>query len=211
LENYSAIILHFIVLGISLAAPIGPVKLEMIKHGLSGGFWPSWLVGLGATCADFFFMFSIFLGLSPFLHHRLIQIGMLIIGVLMLTYLGISTIKGCFTAKPLLNLSKTKGAKKPFWTGFIIALMNPFNFVFWFGVYGGALQSIPEQYDTLAVAGFSLFILGGIVLWNINIAFTIHFFRKLINETTIKFFSAAAGAGLLIFACHLLVKLSSYY
>ncbi|MBY6036530.1 LysE family translocator [Fictibacillus nanhaiensis] len=206
--DYWVMSFHFIMLGISLAAPVGPIKLEMIKKGVHGGFWPSWLVGLGAASADLIFMASIFLGLSPFLRIHVVQIGMLLIGIGMLTTLGISSIKEAITSKITLHLDGNQSTSKaPYWTGFLLALMNPFNFVFWFGVYGGALQAIPPHYGEITAIQFSLFIIAGIVLWNVNIAFTVHYFRTLINEYVIRWITGLAGLGLVGFAIHLTAKL----
>jgi threonine/homoserine/homoserine lactone efflux protein len=203
LNEFLQVSVHFIVLGISLAAPVGPIKLEMIKRGLNSGFWPSWLVGLGAATADLIFMFSIFLGLAPFLQVDWVQKTMMLIGISMLIFLGISTFKGALKQQKQLVFVESKLDQAPYWTGFLLALMNPYNFVFWFGVYGGALQSVSVYYGSAAICMLSLFIIAGIVLWNINVAFTAHFFRSLINETMIRMIMILAGMGLLGFACHL--------
>lgn len=194
-------------LGISLAVPVGPIKLEMIKRGLSGGFWPSWLVGLGAVSADFIFMLIIFLGLSPFLQNTFVQTTMLVIGIIMLMVLGISTIRTAWLQQRFLADNEEKPEQKPYWTGFLLALMNPFNFLFWFGIYGGTLQNIPSEKEWWVNAYLSLFIIAGIILWNINVAFTVHFFRTLISDITVRVMTGLAGAGLLGFACHLLIQL----
>lgn len=194
-------------LGISLAVPVGPIKLEMIKRGLSGGFWPSWLVGLGAVSADFIFMLIIFLGLSPFLQNTFVQTTMLVIGIVMLTVLGISTIRTAWLQQRFLAENEEKPEQKPYWTGFLLALMNPFNFLFWFGIYGGTLQNIPSDTKWWVNAYLSLFIIAGIILWNINVAFTVHFFRSIISDTSVRVMTGLAGAGLLGFACHLFIQL----
>ncbi len=197
-------------LGISLAIPIGPIKLEMIKHGLHGGFWPSWLVGIGAVCADILFMSFIFLGLSPFLHDKWITICMSLTGIIMLSYLGISTIRSSNTSLSFMNENIIE-IKKPFWTGFVIAVMNPYNLMFWFGVYGGSLQSIPSTSSTMIRIGLSFCIIVGIVLWNLNVAFTVHFFRTLINDFTIRWLIRLAGIGLLAFSIFLTYKLFTLF
>ncbi|MDM5317000.1 LysE family transporter [Fictibacillus sp. b24] len=209
MSDFMLSIIHFIVLGISLAVPIGPIKLEMIRRGFNGGFWPSWLVGLGAVSADFIFMLVVFLGLSPFLQYKPVQLTMLSIGIVMLSYLGTTTMKNAFSAKVLPHINNNISNKNPFWTGFIIALMNPYNFMFWFGVYGGALQSIPSSSGKLVKIGLSFCILAGIILWNLNVAFTVHFFRSLVNENTIKWVTCVAGAGLIGFSGFLIYKLLS--
>ncbi|MCM3719255.1 LysE family transporter [Fictibacillus phosphorivorans] len=198
--------LHFMMLGISLAIPVGPIKLEMIKRGLSGGFWPSWLVGLGAVSADFIFMLIVFLGLSPFLQNHFVQIVMLVVGIIMLIVLGISTIKTAWSEKTMLILNEETPSQQPYWTGFTIALMNPINFLFWLGIYGGTLQDMPTN-ELWIQALLSLMIIAGIILWNINVAFAVHFFRLLINDRSIRVLTGLAGAGLLVFAYHLLVQL----
>ncbi|WNB90809.1 LysE family transporter [Bacillus sp. NEB1478] len=207
MDDFGSWMIRFIVLGISLAVPVGPIKLEMIKRGLSRGFWHSWLVGLGAVTADFFFMFCIFIGLTPFLQLEIIQIIMLSIGTLMLLYLGTTTIKASFEKRALLVLDEAPPAQTPYWTGFLLALMNPLNFVFWFGIYGGTLQSLPDEFGHIATGFLSCFIIVGIVLWNVNVAFTVHFFRTLINETAVRWLMLFAGTGLLGFALHLGIKL----
>lgn len=45
------VVLQGMGVGVALAAPIGPINLEIIRRGLSGGFARGWLVGLGAVAA----------------------------------------------------------------------------------------------------------------------------------------------------------------
>ena len=45
-------ILNKILLGISLAAPLGPVNIEIIKRGLAYGFWPAFSVRLGGAITN---------------------------------------------------------------------------------------------------------------------------------------------------------------
>ncbi|MGM2834842.1 LysE family transporter, partial [Bacillus cereus group sp. Bce025] len=48
-------IIQQIVLGISLAAPVGPINIEMLKRGIERGFWDAWVVGIGGMTADILF------------------------------------------------------------------------------------------------------------------------------------------------------------
>ncbi|KKK38486.1 hypothetical protein WQ57_07715 [Mesobacillus campisalis] len=38
----------YIVLGITLAAPIGPVNSARLEKGIKNGFWHAWVVGTGS-------------------------------------------------------------------------------------------------------------------------------------------------------------------
>ncbi|MCG1022914.1 LysE family translocator [Sutcliffiella horikoshii] len=187
-------ILQFMVLGISLAAPIGPINLEMIKRGISSGFYSSWLVGLGGMSADILFLLSILLGMEPYLQIIWVEICMYGVGGTILLYLGITTIYGSFTRRMNLDLGQPI-QRNSFIVGFSIAAFNPINFVFWFGIFGSSLHSLSEKSWIFGLVGCMSLILG-IFLWNLNIAFTVHFARAFIKEKILK--TVNFGAGVLL-------------
>ena len=52
-------------IGVALAAPIGPINIEIIRRGIQGGYLRGWLVGLGAMTADTIYAALIVSGLTP--------------------------------------------------------------------------------------------------------------------------------------------------
>jgi threonine/homoserine/homoserine lactone efflux protein len=74
------VMIQQIILGVSLAAPVGPINIEMVKRGIEKGFWHAWLVGLGGMTADIFFMMIIYCGLSSFFMYTYVQLSMYCIG-----------------------------------------------------------------------------------------------------------------------------------
>ena len=82
-----------ILLGLSLAAPIGPVNLEIIKCGLNSGFKQAFLTGFGAMCADTTYLILIFFGLTSFLNFAFMKIFLGIAGSIILVYLGVMIAK----------------------------------------------------------------------------------------------------------------------
>ena len=66
-------IIQQIVLGISLAAPVGPINIEMLKRGIERGFWHAWVVGIGGMTADILFMLLIYFGLSSVFMYTYVQ------------------------------------------------------------------------------------------------------------------------------------------
>ncbi|ART77003.1 amino acid transporter [Sutcliffiella horikoshii] len=197
-------ILHFMVLGISLAAPVGPINLEMIKRGISSGFFASWLVGLGGMTADIIFLLIILIGLAPYLQIEWVELCMYGIGGGLLLYLGITTIYGSFPKRKILELGQPI-QRNSFLVGFSIAAFNPINFVFWFGIFGSSIQSLSEKSWIIALVG-CLSLLLGIFLWNLNIAFTVHFARAFIKEKILKAVNLAAGIFLTVSAFPFLSK-----
>ena len=46
--------LSFILLGLSLSAPVGPINAAQLNKGIHNGFLHAWLIGLGAMVGMFF-------------------------------------------------------------------------------------------------------------------------------------------------------------
>lgn len=200
-----------IVLGISLAAPIGPIKLEMIKRGIMGGFWPAMLVGIGAITVDMMLMFGIFLGLVTFLESTLFSAILSAVGSYLLAKLGIGSILRSLSAEKMIESDdEKKSSAGSYWTGFFIALGNPFIFIFWLGVYGSALTSLGPHHTFLYLLIYSLLIIAGVTLWNLNIALTVHFIRDYIKDRMLKAITFAAGVILLGFSIKLFIQMVGF-
>lgn len=91
LEKYTLV--QNILLGLTLAAPIGPVNLEIIKRGLNSGFKQAFLTGAGAMCADTTYLILIFFGLTSFLNFAFMKIFLGIAGSIILIYLDVMSAK----------------------------------------------------------------------------------------------------------------------
>ena len=61
------------VLGWSVAWPPGPINAEIIRRGLTRGFWSAFVVGLGASCADFFWALAVALGAGALCNQKRID------------------------------------------------------------------------------------------------------------------------------------------
>jgi threonine/homoserine/homoserine lactone efflux protein len=98
------------------------------------------------------------------------------------------------------------GIRQAYFTGFIIALSNPLNLVFWFGIYGSTLSSLLTRVSKQEAMLYSLCIIIGIILWNLNIAFSIHFGRTLLKPRMLGWITAGAGVILLGYSIHFAYK-----
>jgi threonine/homoserine/homoserine lactone efflux protein len=196
------VIIKQIVLGLSLAAPVGPINIEMIKRGMFQGFWSSWLIGIGAMTADLLFMMLVYLGFGQFLLEPFIQLVMYGFGFLFLTYLAVSTFRSVKAQTDFQEDFSRTSLGQSFRIGFLIALGNPINIVFWFGVYGSTLSEIASNMEITKALLYSLCIFIGIVLWNLNIAFTSHFSRNICNQKWLEKLIYFAGIILLGYGIH---------
>lgn len=87
-----SVFLGYVFLGISLAAPIGPVNAAQLTKGIYGGFWHAWLVGLGAMLADAILMLIVYLGVFQFLETPFMQTLLWSFGCFVLIYTGVDSI-----------------------------------------------------------------------------------------------------------------------
>ena len=98
MEKYS--LLQNVLLGLTLAAPIGPVNLEIIKRGLNSGFRQALLTGTGAMSADATYLTLIFFGLISFFEIVSLKIALGLFGSLILIYLGVLSAKQYLDPSP---------------------------------------------------------------------------------------------------------------
>lgn len=200
-------IIQQIVLGISLAAPVGPINIEMLKRGIERGFWHAWIVGIGGMTADILFMLLIYFGLSSVFMYTYVQAFMYCAGFFLLFYLGFQSVKqGISHSNMEYKQEEIGGLKQSFMAGFLIAISNPLNLVFWFGIYGSTLSSLLIKVTKQEAFLYSLCIIVGIILWNLNIAFSVHFGRTLLKKKALGYITAGAGIILVGYSIHFAYK-----
>jgi threonine/homoserine/homoserine lactone efflux protein len=204
LEKYS--LLQNILLGLTLAAPIGPVNLEIIKRGLNSGFKQAFLTGAGAMSADATYLTLIFFGLTAFLKISFMKIALGIAGSIILIYLGALSVKEFFR----YSENKSKAAQRLFnssyITGYVLAISSPMTIVWWTGVFGALLASQTTTVTNISAFFSCLSILLGCFLWVFSLAVVLHFGKKFINEKTTGFISLIAGIFLIGFGLYFMYQ-----
>jgi threonine/homoserine/homoserine lactone efflux protein len=206
MENFLSII-HYIILGLSLAAPIGPMNIEVLKRGFTEGFISSWLVGLGGLAGDVIILISIFWGFRDLIHYIWIQYLMYMIGTVMLSYLGITSITAAFNRKQSPTDFNRGISRNAFFTGFTISIANPISLIFWFGVYGTSLQVLISTHSLLFSIICSFSIIVGLFLWNINLVLTVYFSKRILNDKVMRGITLIAGVTLVCFSMQFLIQL----
>ena len=136
-------VLAGLVLGWSIAWPPGPINAEMIRRGLSRGFWQAWAVGLGACSGDFLWALGVALGAGAVIDRPAIRTVLGVVSIALLLLLAWAFGKGALEAArrhrhhepepPPKALDSTRGG----WLlGFGMALSSPWNLAFWLAVMG---------------------------------------------------------------------------
>lgn len=204
---------HFL-LGISFAVPMGPVNFEVVRRGIGQGFLCAFIVSLGALSADVVYLVAINQGISSWMSIHWIHVTLTWLGALFFLKLGYTSIKSAFHTADnfMIQIASLEPSKwNAFWSGFLISLINPISFLFWLGVYGSLYVSLLQKHNTNMITLCIVFLFLGIIVWNINVATTIHFSRKFLHNTGIRIITFIAGLVLLGFGIKFLWKGISYF
>ena len=204
MEKYS--VLQNIILGLSLAAPIGPVNLEIIKRGLNSGFRQALFTGIGAMIADSTYLTLIFFGLTSFLNIAFMKIVLGLGGSFILIYLGFISVKEFFRKDAVGENQQRRIFKSPFITGYVLAISSPMTIVWWTGVFSALLASQTNTQTSLSAFSSCLSILLGCFIWVFFLAAALHWGKKIINEKIVGFVSLVAGIFLIVFGIYFLCR-----
>ena len=197
-----SIFISYIVLGLSLSAPMGPINAAQLDKGIRFGFLHAWLVGVGGMVADAIFMLLIYFGIAQFIDIPIIKLFLWIFGFFILTYTGIESLlkSGDHEAYAGKNQSETKG--KAFRTGFFMAISNPMSILFWLGIYGSILAKTSSSYESWQVLVYSMGIFLGITIWDVTMAGVATGARKLVSPGILRFISIVSGIVLMGFGIY---------
>ncbi len=188
-------------LGLSLAAPLGPINAAQINHGIKNGFWHSWLIGLGSILAELFFILAVFFGVVHFLETPFMKTFLWSFGAFVLLYTGVESIANS-QKLTITNERQKDSLVKTFTTGFLITISNPLSILFWLGIYGSVLANTIHKYDNVHLLLYGGAILIGVMAWDISMACVSSSFRHFLTEKTLKRISVFTGLSLIGFAIY---------
>ena len=204
MEKYT--LLQNILLGLTLAAPIGPVNVEIIKRGLNSGFRQALLTGAGAMCADATYLTLIFFGLTAFLNNEAMKIVLGFAGSFILIYLGTASAKDFFGKRTMTDDRQRRLFKNSFVAGFALAISSPMTIVWWTGVFGALMASQTHTQANISAFFSCLSILLGCFLWVFSLSTLLYWGKKFINEKITGAISLLAGIFLIGFGIYFLYR-----
>ena len=132
-------IFTYLFLGISLAAPIGPVKTVLLNTGIKNGFFHAWFFSLGALTTDIMYMFIVYFGVGQFIDSPIMKLFLWSFGCFVLLYTGIENLLSLNKIEMNLKSAKRVRLRKSMLSGFFMSLLNPLTILFWLGIYGSIL------------------------------------------------------------------------
>jgi L-lysine exporter family protein LysE/ArgO len=190
-------LLRNILLGLSLAAPIGPSGLAVIQNGLRYGFLRAFITGLGVTLADATYLLLVFFGLSGLIGIPVVKVLIWSLGALVLIYLGVQSIREAFRSVDL-DKAVLPAGRNPLLAGYLVNISNPIAIVWWLGVYGSLLGTSAGGSRLSALLSSST-ILVGILIWHASASFLSHWGKRILGGKLVQIISGVAGLALVGF------------
>ena len=185
------------IIGISIAAPVGPIGVLCIRRTLSEGRTSGLVTGLGAATADAIYGSIAGFGLtfvSTFLVHQ--RSWLRLIGGLFLCYLGLKA----FWTHPIqqVTLADRKGLVPIFTSTLFLTLTNPMTILSFAAIFAGlGVGSTHGNYVSAAVMVFGVFT--GSLLWWYILSRGVFFLGEKFNLARIRYIHWVSGFILLAF------------
>jgi len=200
------LLLNGLVIGFSIAAPVGPIGVLCIHRTLTEGRLRGLVSGLGAATADAVYGFIAAFGLA-FISDLLVQqqIWLRIVGGAFLCFLGVRTILAKKSEKP--PNGKKKGLADDYGSTFLLTLTNPVTIISFAAVFAGlGLGSVSQDYGSAALLVVCVFV--GSALWWLILSGAVSIFREKITSRVTLWINRVSGAIILGFGVVTLVSLA---
>jgi len=193
-----------LIIGFSIAAPVGPIGLLCIRRTLTVGRTTGLMSGLGAATADAFYGFIAGFGLTA-LSSLLIcqQEWFRLIGGFFLCYLGL---KALFS-KPAEQMASGKGNGLigAYASTFFLTLTNPMTILSFAAIFAG-LGIVSSGVDYIAAGILVLGVFLGSALWWLLLSSGVAFFQEKFNLRELKWVNRISGILILFFGLYVLLN-----
>lgn len=144
-----------LLMGIVYAAAPGPIAVETLRRGLSGGVRPALAVQLGSAVGVVVYALLAILGAGLLLQEAAWRPLADLAGMALLFKLGVATIRDgrALAAVTTSRAPRAVIARRAFRTGALLSLANPMDIVFWMGI-GSRVLHEPGLDGVTFLSGF---------------------------------------------------------
>lgn len=186
-----------LVLGLSIAAPVGPIGLLCIRRTLAQGQLVGLVSGLGAATADGLYGFVAAFGLT-LISQLLIEqtLWLQLIGGLFLCYLGVTTFRSRPADSPATATSQ--GLAGAYASTLALTLTNPATILSFIAIFAGLGIADPER-DHISSGLIVVGVFLGSALWWLLLSWGVNLFRASLNPQRLGWLNKLAGIAIFAF------------
>jgi threonine/homoserine/homoserine lactone efflux protein len=197
------IFLRGLVIGFSIAAPVGPIGVLCIRRTLAEGRLTGFLSGMGAASADMFYGAVAAFGLTAIQDVLIGQSDWLrIVGGIFLLYLGIKT----FFSKPAEGSAKSSrgGLFGAYISTFFLTITNPLTILSFLAIFAGLrLAETNGDYASATVMVLGVFL--GSAAWWLALSTGVSFLREKFTPALLTWVNRLAGVIIFVFGLAALI------
>jgi putative LysE/RhtB family amino acid efflux pump len=201
--------LRGILLGLAVAAPVGPIGVLCIQRSLAGGFWMGFSGGIGTAVADALYAALAAAGFAVLLGGRLGMVGPVPVqqilqwgGALFIAWLGWRTF-ATPVAESAANAPVEDRPLRLFAVTFALTMSNPATILSFAALFAGLGLAADPSLDAAASAVAGVFI--GSLLWWALLSGGIAALRHRVSAEIRCWINRTAGLVLILFAIALVI------
>ncbi|MGE5462351.1 MAG: LysE family transporter [Syntrophothermus sp.] len=192
-----SLFLRGLVIGFSIAAPVGPIGVLCIRRTLAEGQWYGLISGLGAATADALYGCVAAFGLT-FISSFLIgqKLWLSLLGGLFLLYLGIKTL----LSRPAEQAANAEGSGLPgaYLSTFLLTLTNPMTILSFVAIFAAlGLGNTDGSYASALILVLGVFC--GSATWWLLLSSGVGLFRNKFNARGLLWVNRISGAIITLF------------
>jgi threonine/homoserine/homoserine lactone efflux protein len=191
------IFLRGLIIGFSIAAPVGPIGVLCIRRTLAEGRLAGFLSGMGAASADMFYGAVAAFGLTAVQNLLIGQSNWLrIVGGGFLLFLGVKT----FFSKPAEQAAEARhgGLIGAYLTTFFLTITNPLTILSFIAIFVG-LRLIKTDGNYLLASVMVLGVFLGSAAWWLTLSTGISFLREKFTPALLTWVNRLAGGIIFVF------------
>ncbi len=191
-DNLSIFLRGFI-MGITIAAPVGPIGVLCIRRTLADGKLTGFLSGLGAATADMLYGALTAFGFTFITDLLIGQKDLLkLLGGFFLLYLGIRT----FISKPATEAARATGSGLlgAYFSTLFLTITNPATIIAFIAIFS-AMPVQGSNSPLVLVAG----VFAGSASWWLLLSFGVSLLRERVNQNTMVWINRISGTIVAVF------------
>ncbi len=197
--------LRGLLIGLSIAAVVGPMSILCIQRTLQRGQLYGLISGLGIATADAVYGCIAAFGLTLIAHFLVSQqFWIHLLGGLFLVYLGIKTV----LSKPAERAAtaKASGYISAYISTLLLTLTNPTTILSFVAIFAGiGIAGASKSYSSAIAVVFGVFV--GSVLWWFFLNSIVNFLRTRFTATWLLWMNRVSGCVIILFGVVALVSL----
>ncbi|WP_374721062.1 LysE family translocator [Peribacillus tepidiphilus] len=199
------ILLKGLILGFSIAAPVGPIGILCIRRTIAYGRLYGFFSGLGAATADAIYGLIAGFGLTFIMNFLLDQQFILqAFGGLFLCYLGVQI----FRSNPAKESAKANGSTlfTSYFSVFLLTISNPMTIMSFLGVFAGLGigNSMGESFSALYLV-IGVFV--GSAFWWLTLSIIVGLLKDRFNTNMLSWVNKVSGLIIIVFGTLSIINL----